>query len=47
MPLQHCAFEVVVEQDTWTSISRREGSDMTTQEAFQACIGEEAQGLPR
>ena len=43
LPLQHRAFEVVVEKDAWTSIPSREGSDMTTQKAFQACIEEEAQ----
>ena len=46
LTLQHGAFEIVVEQDPWTALPRDEGFDMSAQEAFQACIEEEAQEDP-
>src|SRR5579864_6112368 len=41
--LQHCALEIVVEQDTRTSVPGREGADVTAQEALHTGIEEEAQ----
>ena len=43
LALQHCALEIVVEQDTRTSVPGREGADVTTQEVLHAGIEEEAQ----
>ena len=43
LALQHCALEIVVEQDTRTSVPGREGVDVTTQEVLHAGIKEEAQ----
>ncbi len=43
LALQHCAFEIVVQQNTRTSVPGREGADVTAQETLHACIEEEAQ----
>src|ERR1700694_4399953 len=43
LALQHRALEIVVEQDTRTSVPGREGGDVTAQEALHAGIEEEAQ----
>src|SRR6202521_3432641 len=44
LALQHCALEIVVEQNTRTSVPGREGADVTAQEALHdAGIEEEAQ----
>jgi len=43
LTFQHGALEIVVEQDTRTSIEGLERRDMTTQEALHARIEEEAQ----
>ena len=43
LALQHCALEIVVEQDTRTSVPGREGADVTAQEVLHLGVEEEAQ----
>ena len=43
LALQHCALEIVVEQDTRTSVPGREGANVTAQEVLHAGVEEEAQ----
>src|SRR5438105_692719 len=43
LALQHCALEIVVEQDPRTSVPGREGADVTAQEVLHLGVEEEAQ----
>jgi hypothetical protein len=42
-PFQHRAFQIVVQQNTWSTVPGGEGSDMAAQKVLHPGVGEEAQ----